>query len=545
MNTASTLAAALLAGSTLAAPAFADDDWWREAVFYEIFVRSFQDSTDGPLAGDGVGDFRGLIDRLDYLNDGDPDTDSDLGVTGIWLMPIMQSPSYHGYDVTDYRSIDDEYGTNEDFKAFTQAAEDRGIRVIVDLVLNHCSWEHPWFQKAVSDDPGERQKYRDWFVWRDEKPGWGDHMWHSEPGEQGGPYYFGFFWHGMPDLNVQNPDVRRATYDISRYWLEEMGTAGFRLDAIRHLIEVGSDLDSTEPTIEWIENYHDFLEGVDPSVFTVGEVWGDTEEVKQYIPDALHSAFEFSLAGAIVSTLADDAKDAADLRQRIGIVDESYPPNTVSTFLTNHDQNRVMSALGGPDDDGFARAKAAATILFTLPGVPFMYYGEEIGMTGTKPDPDIRTPMQWQPNQENAGFTTAQPWRAVNGDVYRVNVERQTTDPDSLLSRYRDLIRLRQANPAFSRGSVRTLETANPYVLAYLREEAGTEIVVVVNVGPRTTGQYALELEGLDARGRVKAEALLSDRVVQPMLVGPGGTARPWRPMVLAPYQAEIILLED
>ena len=266
-------------------------DWWHDAVFYEVFVRSFADSTEGPLAGDGVGDIPGLIERLDELNDGKPGGD-DLGVTALWLMPIAQSPSYHGYDVADYYTVDDEYGTNEDFKRLIAECEKRGMKVIVDLVLNHCSWENPWFIESCDPD----NPRHDWFVWRDEKPDWSQnlHMWHDDKLAQTNQYYFGFFWAGMPDLNYNNPLVTLAAYDVSRHWLQDLGAHGFRLDAIRHLIEHGETLASTPETIAWLEDYHRYLKSIDPACFTVGEIWGPTSEVRQYIPDALDSAFEFN-----------------------------------------------------------------------------------------------------------------------------------------------------------------------------------------------------------------------------------------------------------
>ncbi|MEM9024449.1 MAG: alpha-amylase family glycosyl hydrolase, partial [Bacteroidota bacterium] len=187
--------------------------WWNDAVFYEIFVRSFQDSD-----GDGRGDFRGLIDRLDYLNDGDPTTTDDLGVTGIWLMPVQQSPSYHGYDATDYRTIENDYGTNQDFLDFMDAAHERGIRVIVDLVMNHSSSQHPWFLESVNPNSSRR----DWYVWEDSNPGdigpWGQTVWHQRNND----FFYGVFWSGMPDLNYATQEVKDEMFDIARFWLEDL-----------------------------------------------------------------------------------------------------------------------------------------------------------------------------------------------------------------------------------------------------------------------------------------------------------------------------------
>ena len=211
-----------LASSVIVAPA---DAWWNDTVFYEVFVRSFQDSD-----GDGIGDLQGLIDRLDYLNDGDPATASDLGVTGIWLMPVAQSPSYHGYVTADYYTVEQDYGSNEGFQRLIDEAHRRGIKVLVDLVLNHTSIEHPWFIDSASGPDSDK---RDWYIWRPSDDGsrapWvgGGPVWHK----QGDAYYFGLFWEGMPDLNYRNPEVTAEMQNAARFWLEEMGVDGFRLDA--------------------------------------------------------------------------------------------------------------------------------------------------------------------------------------------------------------------------------------------------------------------------------------------------------------------------
>ncbi len=194
-------------------------EWWNEAVFYEIFVRSFYDEN-----GDGNGDFQGLIEKLDYLNDGNPATHNDLGIKGIWLMPMQESPSYHGYDVTNYKKVEPDYGSNEDFKAFMAAAHARGIKVIIDYVMNHSSSEHPWFKDAKNNTNGKR----DWYVWEDNNPGgsgpWGQQVWHQANGD----YYYGIFWGGMPDLNYNNSDLKKEMFDISTYWLAGYGSRRFQ-----------------------------------------------------------------------------------------------------------------------------------------------------------------------------------------------------------------------------------------------------------------------------------------------------------------------------
>ncbi len=410
--------------------------WWNDAVFYEVFVRSFYDSD-----GDGIGDLAGLTQQLDYLNDGDPTTDDDLGITGIWLMPVMESVSYHGYDVVDYYTIEQDYGTDDDLQTLIAEAHQRGIRVIVDLVFNHTSWEHPWFINSLEGQGAER---RDWYIWRDEDPGyvgpWGQKVWYLHQGD----YYYAIFWEGMPDLNYRNSDVTEAAYGITRFWLEGMGVDGFRLDAAQYLIEEGEDQASTPATHTWWADFDDLTDEIGHDVLTVGEVWADTSAVTPYITDGeLDLAFEFNLASAIISSVSGG--DPAWFDYVLAQVEAGYPPRQYATFLTNHDQNRVMSQLRGDTE----AARLAATLLLTLPGTPFIYYGEEIGMTGQKPDQRIRTPMQWTA-AENAGFTAGFPWEPVNADYETVNVEAQAADPDSLLNHYRRLIRLRSEQPALA-----------------------------------------------------------------------------------------------
>jgi glycosidase len=269
----------------------AGESWQDGDVFYQIFVRSFYDSD-----GDGIGDFNGIIEKLDYLNDGDPATTDDLGVTGIWLMPIMKSPSYHGYDTTDYYAVNSWYGTPTDFMRLLDAAHARGMKVIIDLMINHSAKSHPWF---VSSRLRASDK-RDWYVWRDENPGFrgpsGQPVWHAD----GRRFYYGVFWDGMPDLNLENPEVTAQLYDIARYWLVDIGVDGFRLDGIKHLIEVGDIQENTVPTRQWLADFKTFVKSIRPDALLVGEVWSATNVVAQYIPDQVDLAFEFDLAGALM-----------------------------------------------------------------------------------------------------------------------------------------------------------------------------------------------------------------------------------------------------
>jgi glycosidase len=464
--------------------------WWTDRVFYEIFVRSFADSTTGPLANDGIGDLPGLIERLDYLNDGDPATTSDLGITGIWLMPISPSPSYHGYDVTDYYGINPQYGTMEDFRRFLAEAQRRGIRVVVDLVLNHSSSEHPNFKRALRGDP----EYRDWylFVPPDRVPQtrgpWDQQVW-QKLDEQ---FYYGIFWSGMPDLNYRNPDVTAEAYRIAEFWLKEVGVDGFRLDAVRHLIEDGDVMNDTPETIAWLRGFQSHVKRVAPGALTIGEIWTVTETVSDYVrADAIDLAFEFELAKGILDAARSGNK--AKLAYALDNVAASYPANRFATMVTNHDQDRIASVL----DEDPARLRLAVGLLLTLPGVPFLYYGEEIGQIGEKPDEMIRNPMPWT-GGPNGGFTAAaRPWEKLQPGHERRNVAAQEADPESLLNYYRRLIRLRQSERALSRGAVHSLETGREDVIAWERSEAGRRLVVVANLSEETLPGFAIP--GADA----------------------------------------------
>jgi len=504
-----------------------DMPWWNDTVFYEVFVRSFYDSDD-----DGVGDINGLIEKLDYLNDGDPTTSDDLGVTGLWLMPVTQSPSYHGYDVVDYFAVDEEYGTEEDLKRLIEEAHARGIRVVVDLVLNHTSSQHPWFEASQESDSDQR----DWYIWSDDNPNyrgpWGQTVWHPD----GGDYYYGVFWDGMPDLNLENPEVTQAMYGAAQFWLEDIGVDGFRLDAIKHLVEDDQLQENTPASHEWLGEFYDFYKDVNPDAFTVGEAWTSTLQVLDYTGDEVDIAFQFDLAEDIFNT-ASVGVGSLYADELTPIVEE-FPQNQYATFITNHDQNRVMSQLKGDT----AAAKVAASLLLTGPGVPFVYYGEEIGMMGTKPDEDIRRPMQWSGEGDGAGFTEGTPWRAPFEDYQERNVEGQDADPDSLLSHYRQLIQLRNDHEALRIGDWTLIETRPGRLYAFLRQSDDEALMVLINPNKQTIDDYSLDLGESSLGQDLTVELLFGKGEVSAPIINASGGFSDYRPFDSLPAQSTFVI---
>jgi len=471
------------------------NDWARDTVFYEVFVRSFQDSD-----GDGVGDFKGLTARLDYLK--------ELGIGGLWLMPVFASPSYHGYDTVDYEHVNPAYGTDADFDTFLKEAHKRNLRVIVDFVINHTGAQHPWFLESASSPTSPK---RDWYVWRQDDPGWtqpwgGTHpTWHLENGS----YFYGVFWKGIPDLNLRNPEVRAEVTRLARLWLDR-GVDGLRLDAARYLIETGPDqgqCDSPETHAFWRE-FSEAIRVYKPEALLVGENWTETPILSTYYGDAskvrggdeLPMSFDFPLAAALV----EGAKtgNAQRIADKLREIQKLYPEGALDgTFLTNHDMRRVAALLGQDE----VKAKAAAALLLTLPGSPFLYYGEELGMDNVaKGDDEFkRTPMAWDGTPQG-GFTQGKPWFRFAPGHEKANVAEETRDPASVLSRYRQWIHLRNQEPLLRRGAVQVLlpksrevepgkpETGKPAepeapggLLIFLRTEGKATLLVAHNL----TGQ--------------------------------------------------------
>ena len=447
--------------------------WWRDGVCYEVFVRSFADAD-----GDGIGDLRGLTARLDYINDGNPQTATDLGANCIWLMPIDKSMSYHGYDVVDYYHVDPRYGTDDDFRNLVAEAHKRGIHVIVDFVPNHSGSQNPWFQAALRD-PGS--PYRDWYRWSKTLPAqkgpWGQEAWHKSPIRD--EYYYGVFWHEMPDLNYQNATLRAEMEKVVRYWLREMHADGFRFDAIPYLVEEGNQLQHSRGTHDVLRQLGNAIRAESPVSFTVGEMTDESSGVMEsYYPDQLDSYFAFAVARAAMQ--AGATGDARGFVTAVAQANARFPSGRWSPFLTNHDQARVMTVLGD-----LSKARVAASAMLMLPGTPFVYYGEEIGMVGSKPDEMIRTPMQWS-SAPNGGFTTGTPWESLQTDWKTKNVAAQDSSRQSLLNHYRGLIRFRNAHPALSSGQLALLKTDDTTgtIAAWLRLSRDEAFLIVVNFGP-------------------------------------------------------------
>jgi alpha-amylase len=473
--------------------------WWNETVFYEIFVRSFYDSDD-----DGIGDLQGLTQKLDYLNDGDPSTTDDLGIEGIWLMPINNSPSYHGYDVTDYRGINPDYGTMTDFENFLQAAHDRGIKVIVDYVMNHSSNQHPWFTSAVSstDSP-----YRDWYRFSQTNPGttqpWGDGaVWHnSNTG-----YYYGIFWGGMPDLNYETQAVKDEMFDIAEYWLSDIGVDGFRCDAVKYILEDGDNIENIQATYDFWSDFNTHYKSVKADAMAVGEAWDDTEIVLNYVDGRFDYCFEFDLSYRIIDAI--NSNQITELKSHVSSIYDSYPYLQWGSFLSNHDIDRIGSTFG----ESVSKLKLGAGLLLTLPGIPYIYYGEEVGMTGIYPHENIRTPMQWT-DGSHAGFTTGSPWRNVNSNYFNNNVEDMQADENSLWSTYRDLIKVRNNSEALQKGNYQTVSSSNGNVYAFLRSSENEDVLVIHNFATSNLNNVTFSLSSSDvAQGSYPTADILGNQ---------------------------------
>ncbi|MGK7397522.1 MAG: alpha-amylase family glycosyl hydrolase [Candidatus Cyclobacteriaceae bacterium M3_2C_046] len=445
------------------------------AVTYEIFVQSFYDSN-----GDGIGDINGMTSKLDYLE--------ELGVKGIWLMPIMPSPTYHKYDVTDYRDIHPDYGTLEDFKHFLSEAHNRDIKVVIDFVINHTSNHHPWFQSAIQD---KNSPYRDFYVWEhkddvahldtvetgpdSDNP----HHWHPVEGDD--EMYYGFFWGGMPDLNFNNPKVKEEIFDAGRFWLEEVGVDGFRLDAARHIFDEKAE----DNHKFWVE-FKQAMEQVKPDVYLVGEVWSDVKSVAPYLK-GIPALFNFDMGLKILEAVKTG--NEAELPKFHKYIQNYYDSVNAdfidAIFITNHDQNRVMNELNGDIN----KAKIASSILLTLPGSPYLYYGEEIGMKGEKPDEQIREPFIWDYDQTDPGQTSWLEPVYSTAETLDPLVE-QIKDPNSLYHHYENLIHKRNHSEILTYGHIEPTGIKKQGLSSYYRIYEQDTMLVVHNL---TENVIALE----------------------------------------------------
>ena len=463
---------AALAGATfilLAAPAGAATSPRHAAsgVYYEVFVRSFADTN-----GDGIGDLNGITARLGYLQ--------WLGVSGLWLTPIYPSPSYHGYDVTNYFAVNPQFGTMVDFHRLLDEAHARGIKVLIDMVLNHTSDRNPWFRQAL--DP--KSPYHDWYTWAPKGSALSAlsalhaPAWH----ENNGKHYLGDFSADMPDLNYDNPAVRREMIEVGRFWLAQ-GVDGFRLDATTQIyVDFESDVGSPQAigkNIAWWQEYHAALRATDPNVFLLGEVPALHEAEAAPYYAALNSVFDFPLAKVLVAAAASET--SANLGAYVQKAWRSFQRNARgpivdSPFIGNHDRDRVLDQLHGD----MSRMRMAAAMLLTLPGAPFVYYGEEIGMHGMKPDPAIREPMRWDRNPRQAGETWWEP--APDNAAPDLSVAAERSDPKSLLHFYRRLIHWRIELPALRDGAIAPYPADGGPISAYTRTDRAQRLLVIHNL---------------------------------------------------------------
>ena len=492
--------------------------WWQSAVFYQIYPKSFQDTN-----ADGIGDLKGIISRLDYLQ--------ELGIDGIWMSPVCKSPQVdNGYDISDYCDIDPMFGDMADMQKLIDEAKKRGISIILDLVLNHCSDQHPWFLEALK---GRDNPYHDYFIWRDGdgsgedlpngmRATFGGSAWTWVP--HLGQYYFHQFAVEQPDLNWENPAMRRDLYKAIRFWVDK-GVEGFRLDVID---QIGKD-----PDLEITGNgprLHEFLRELSREAFcekylaTVGEAWGaDVERAKLYsAPDASELSMVFQFQHICLDN--EPGKDKWDMiplylpalkecfrTWQQGLAGKGWN----SLFLNNHDLPRTVSRWGNAGQYRVESAKMLATMLHGMQGTPYIYQGEELGMTNIKLDisqyadieiinlyneriaqgyshddvmrsiwargrDNARTPMQWN-SGENAGFTEGKPWLPVNPNYTAINAAAAMADPNSVFYHYQKLIRLRKTYPVFRDGSFTLLCPGDEKIFAYTRDNENSHLLVVCN----------------------------------------------------------------
>ncbi len=483
--------------------------WWQDAVFYQIWPRSFYDSN-----ADGAGDFNGIKAKLPYL--------ADLGVDALWLTPMFEAPSYHGYDFTEFYGVERDYGTITDFKALVREAKSKNIRIILDLVINHISDQHIWFKQSAEG----LEPYKDYFIWRKDLPteGWGpawdssktdpNAVWHYN--EQRKEYYYAAFGASQPDLNLKHPDVVQEMKKMAKFWLDT-GVAGFRLDAVRYAIENGPGAQAdTAETIAYWQDFSSYVRSINPEAMLVGEAWADLPVAAKYYGDgkALDAGFDFEFGYKVLEllqsqggvkaefgTMQQQTSDKGELLQAnyAARAAAGVPMGYFSPFLTNHDQPRLGWQLQGNQ----AKAKLAAAMLLSSPGSTYMYYGEEIGMTQASDAEHIqrRAPMLWQ-NVPQAGFTSAAKSWVESADLFppqqgtqwwqpflqsqfnkKLTVAEQQSDAKSLWSLYKYLIGQKRQRAEFgTAGSYQATPLADGKLLQIVRELNGSKTVFLLNL---------------------------------------------------------------
>lgn len=434
----------------------------KSRVFYQVFIRSFADSN-----GDGIGDLKGLISKLDYLK--------NLGITGIWLSPVHPSPSYHKYDVVDYYSIDKEFGTLNDFRQLVNEAHRRNISVLLDLVINHTSEYHPWFLEALKskDSP-----YRNYYVWRNPQKLKNKSNWHFPGNEHEQTMekemYYGFFWSGMPDLNFDSKELRIKLLAIAKFWLIDMGVDGFRLDAAQHIYGEKK----VKKNVAWWQYFRQELNKIKPATYLVGEVMNTSKVVVNYLNDSLNACFNFDLAQQIIVSI--NSGKGNQLVPFLLKIRAKYAQQNANfedaIFLSNHDQNRTFSALG----NRLESAKLAAAVLLTLPGTPFIYYGEEIGMKGLKPDEHLREPFLWNKSLNDPAQTT---WisNLYNNEQELEPLFEQKRNDNSLYVMYKRLISLRNNEPCLNSGTIRKGPVSHQAICSFYRETEQDSLLIIHN----------------------------------------------------------------
>jgi alpha-amylase len=447
---------------------------WPYGVKYEVFVMAFADSN-----GDGKGDIKGLTQKLDYF--------SDIGVNGLWLMPIMSSDTYHKYHVIDYKSIDPDYGTIEDFKLFIKEAHKRNIKVISDYIINHTGDKHPWFLESIK---GKDNPYRDYYVWapkdsvealQQESTAGPDtdniKKWHEVPGDTTGELYYGYFNGQTPDLNFDNPKVRQELYDAARFWLEEIGVDGFRLDAAKHIYPNNRAQDNH---LMW-EEFRTEIKKIKSDAYLVGEVWADSKTVAPYLK-GLPSLFNFDL-GDLITAVVKSESNSINIVTKYKEINDYYktitPDFIDATFVKNHDQLRILSALDG----NINKAKLAAGILFTFPGTPYIYQGEEIGMIGLKEDMDRgqRESFIWAEGSSDSLQSNWYPAQ-FSTDKSVVPFSKQKVDPTSIYNYYKKFIAYRNSNAVLTYGSIEEAPLSIQEVVSFIRVYKGEQRLVLHNL---------------------------------------------------------------